>query len=72
MDIDPSIGLSRVQAPDRLESEPVEYHRRVRQAFWDIASADPEKYLVIDASEAADVIAAQIAERVSELMGRSR
>ena len=72
LDIDPSIGLSRVQAPDRLESEPVEYHRRVRQAFLDIASADPEKYLVIDASEAADVIAARISERVSELMERSR
>ncbi|MEC9128882.1 MAG: dTMP kinase, partial [Actinomycetota bacterium] len=51
LDIDPSIGLSRVQAPDRLESEPVEYHRRVRQAFLDIASTDPDKYLVIDASE---------------------
>ena len=38
----------------------------------DIASADPDKYLVIDAVEAADVIAARIAERVSELMGRSR
>ena len=72
LDIDPSIGLSRVQAPDRLESEPVEYHRRVRQAFLDIASADPEKYLVIDASEAADLTAARIAKRVSELMGRSR
>ena len=50
----------------------MEYHRRVRQAFLDIASADPEKYLVIDASEAADVIAARISERVSELMERSR
>ncbi|MEC7000661.1 MAG: dTMP kinase, partial [Actinomycetota bacterium] len=72
LDIDPSIGLSRVQAPDRLESEPVDYHRRVRQAFLEIASTDPDKYLVIDASEAADVIAARIAERVSELMERSR
>ena len=50
----------------------MEYHRRVRQAFLDIASTDPDKYLVIDASEAADVIAARIAERVSELTERSR
>ena len=53
-------------------SEPVDYHRRVRQAFLEIASTDPDKYLVIDASEAADVIAARIAERMSELMERSR
>ena len=42
------------------------------QAFLEIASTDPDKYLVIDASEAADVIAARIAERMSELMERSR
>ena len=48
------------------------YHRRVRHAFLDMASTDHEKYLVIDASEAVDVIAARIVERVSELMGRSR
>ncbi len=69
LDIDPSIGLSRVQSPDRLESEPIEYHERVRQAFLAIASNEPECYLVIDASQDPDAIAELIRERVAELLG---
>lgn len=69
LDIDPSIGLSRVQSPDRLESEPIEYHERVRQAFLEIAGKEPEHYLVIDASQDPDAIAGLIRERVAVLLG---
>jgi len=68
LDIDPAIGLSRVKDPDRLESEPIEYHRKVRQAFVDIARADPDRYLVIDAGGAPEDIAAQIRNRVTALL----
>lgn len=69
LDVDPSIGLSRVQSPDRLESEPIEYHQSVRQAFVDIAAADPDRYLVIDANQDKDAIAQQIRRRVADLLG---
>ena len=69
LDIDPRVGLSRVETPDRLESEPLEYHETVRQAFLDIASADPQRYLVIDAESTADAIAQQIRTAVAALMG---
>ena len=68
LDIDPAVGLSRVQSPDRLESEPIDYHQRVRQAFLDIASTDPQRYLIVDASQDADTIAEQIRVRVVELL----
>ncbi len=68
LDIDPAVGLSRVKDPDRLESEPIEYHRKVRQAFVDIARADPGRYLVIDAGGAPEDIAAQIRNRVAALL----
>lgn len=68
LDIDPAVGLSRVQDPDRLESEPIEYHRKVRQAFVDIARAHPDRYLVIDAGGAPEDIAAQIRNRVAALL----
>ncbi len=69
LDVDPAIGLSRVTSPDRLESEPIDYHQRVRRAFVDIAAADPTRYLVIDADQDKDAIAEQIRHRVTELLG---
>lgn len=69
LDVDPSIGLSRVQSPDRLESEPIEYHQRVRQAFVEIAAANPDRYLVVDADQDKDAIAQQIRRRVADLLG---
>ena len=69
LDVDPSIGLSRVQSPDRLESEPIEYHQRVRQAFVDIAAENPERYLVVDADQDKDAITQEIRRRVADLLG---
>lgn len=69
LDVDPTVGLSRVQSPDRLESEPIEYHQRVRQAFIEISKADPTRYLVIDANQGKDAIAEQIRARVAQLLG---
>ena len=71
LEIDPQVGLSRVQSPDRLESEPIEYHQRVRRAFIEIAHADPARYLVIDAGQDKDTIAEQIQTRVATLLGIS-
>ena len=60
LDVDPEIGLARVVGPDRLESEPLEWHRRVRQGFLDIAAAEPDRYLVLDASRPAEDLAVEI------------
>ena len=48
LDVDPTIGLSRLESPDRLESEPVEFHQRVREHFLQLAAADTDHYLVLD------------------------
>jgi dTMP kinase len=69
LDIDPALGLSRVKNPDRLESEPIGYHRKVRQGFLDIAQRDPDRYLVIDASTDIDQIAQAIRERIAPIIG---
>jgi len=71
LDIDPAVGLGRVKNPDRLESEPIDYHRTVRQAFLDIAGQDPDRYLVIDARGSTDAIAQEIRQRVSRLLAGS-
>lgn len=70
LDIDPVAGLSRMtHEPDRLESAGDEFHRRTRQAYLDRAAADPRRWLVLDANDAPDELAAAIRERVAGLLG---
>ena len=69
LDVDPALGLARVVGPDRLESEPLEWHARVRQGFLDIAAAAPDRYLVLDGSRPAEDLAVEIAVAVSTLVG---
>lgn len=68
LDIDPTDGLARFSERDRLEAEPLEYHRQVRAAYLAMAEDDPDRYLVINARDSVDQIAQAILDRVvSEL-----
>jgi dTMP kinase len=68
LDVDPEVGLARFVERDRLEAEPLAYHRSVRVAFLTLAEAEPDRYLVVDARADADAIAATILERVLRLL----
>ncbi len=68
LDLEPSAGLGRFEGRDRIEGESLDFHQRVRQAFLDMAAADPEHYLVLDARAAVEEIAAAIRERVEALL----
>ncbi|MEI8066042.1 MAG: dTMP kinase [Actinomycetes bacterium] len=67
MDLPAEIGLSRLQSTDRIESEPLAFHERVRQEFLNLANVDPERYFVVDATQSKESIHAQIVERISVL-----
>lgn len=69
LDVDPEIGLARFAQRDRLEAEPLEYHRAVRAAFLALAEAEPDRYLVLDARGGVDDVAAAILERVESGLG---
>lgn len=56
LDIDPAIGHTRFEGADRIESEPLEFHQRVRQHFLDLAAVDPAHYLVVDGARSPDEI----------------
>ena len=74
LDIDPSAGLDRAGsrgAADRLESESLAFHERVRYAFLDIAGGDPKRYLVLDATRPPDAIAEAVLARVRGLLPES-
>ncbi|MFL6172988.1 MAG: dTMP kinase [Marmoricola sp.] len=68
LDLEPSHGLTRFAERDRIEGEPLEFHRRVRQEFLALADRDPEHYLVQDAHGDVDEIAEKIRARVVELL----
>ena len=52
LDVAPEAARERfTEALDRLESEPVEFHARVRAGFLALAAADPVRYLVVDAGQ---------------------
>jgi dTMP kinase len=55
--------------PDRLEREKIEFFEAVRQAFLDMATAEPNRWLVIDARQSVDAMQDQIRARVSQLLG---
>jgi dTMP kinase len=68
LDLAPSAGLGRFEGRDRIEAESVEFHERVRAAFLELAAADPDHYLVLDARLPIDEIAAAIQARVAPLL----
>ena len=67
LDLPANVGLSRLKGADRLESEPLVFHERVRQEYLNLANSDPERYLVVDANQDIKEIHKLIIERVSAL-----
>ena len=71
LDLEPEDGLGRFEERDRIEGEPVEFHQRVRRAFLDMAAADPDHYLVLDARLPVEEIAAEIRAELDPLLDRA-
>lgn len=72
LDLDESLGRDRLTAArtkyDRLEAEQHEFHARVRAAYLELAAAEPQRFLVLDATDEVEAIAAAIRDRVRTLL----
>ena len=70
LDLDPVVGRARIAGGryDRLEEEVDEFHIRVREAYLALAAAEPERFLVLDATRPIEYLAASIRNRVSSLL----
>jgi dTMP kinase len=69
LDISPEQGLTRKRsARDRFESEDLSFHHRVREGYVKMAAAEPDRWLVIDASLSKGKIAEIIWDRMSQLL----
>jgi dTMP kinase len=67
IDLPAEIGLGRLKSKDRLESQPIEFHERVRQEFLQLAALDPERYLIVDGNQSIDDTHTAIISRVSQI-----
>ncbi|MGA5604611.1 dTMP kinase [Streptomyces griseoincarnatus] len=69
LDVSPETARERfTEAPDRLESEPAEFHARVRSGFLTLAAADPGRYLVVDAGQEAEAVTTVIRHRLDRVL----
>jgi dTMP kinase len=72
LDIPPEQGLARKRSlKDRFELEALAFHRRVREGYLKMAGAEPDRWLVIDASLPKAKVAEIIWSEVSALLPRS-
>ena len=76
LDVDPAVGLQRSRrrlAADgrdegRFEALDLGFHQRVRQSFLDQAAARPARSIVIDASQAAEAVQREAADRACAML----
>jgi len=74
LDLPPEVGLARAtqsSAPDRLESENMQFHQQVREGFLTIATVEPKRVKVVDAMGDTDVIAAEVQSLIDDLFSHS-
>ena len=73
LDIPAEDGMARARSRgdklDRYETMDIEFHRRLRQGFLDIAARDPERCAVVDASASTEDVADKIFTAVQIRLG---
>jgi dTMP kinase len=78
LDLPVTLGLERVRqrsgaAPtDRFEEEPAKFFERVREAYLDLARAEPQRIRIVNASGTVQDVQAQVASVLEALLARSR
>ncbi|GAA0930249.1 dTMP kinase [Streptomyces rhizosphaericus] len=69
LDVSPETARERfTEAPDRLESEPAEFHQRVRAGFLALAAADPARYIVVDAGQLPEAVTSVVRHRLDQML----
>lgn len=70
LDMDPQRAMARGGArADRFEALDVDFHRRVREGYLELAGADPERWVILDAGRDASRVREDIAALVSDRLG---
>ena len=78
IDIDPELGLERARVSgktkgpanehDRIESQGLEFHRKVRKGFLDLAKTEPDRFRILDGRKPIEEIHSMTIKIVEELL----
>lgn len=66
LDVPVQVGLKRAAArrggaaADRFEAEDIKFHQQLREAYRQIAAAEPQRCVLIDATEEPNIVAANV------------
>jgi dTMP kinase len=71
LDVPVELGLERAgkrSEPDRFELEKTDFFNRVRQAYLSMATNNPQRYKIIDASQTLEHVQLQIADTLNSFL----
>ena len=70
LDLDPAVGMARIggRPLDAFERMDLSFHHRVREGYLDIARAEKQRVVVLDASAAPDALQAAAARAVAVIL----
>jgi dTMP kinase len=71
LDVPVELGLERAgkrSEPDRFELEKTDFFNRVRQAYLSMATNNPHRYKIIDASQTLEIVQLQIADTLNSFL----
>jgi dTMP kinase len=74
LDVDPLAGLLRIQqrrTQDRIESEELRFHIKIREAYLALARKDPQRIYRIDASQSLDQVYEEGWKMVQQTLAKS-
>lgn len=74
LDLDPEIGMERANNRgelDRFELEQQSFFRNVRQGYLDIAAAEPERCVLIDASKPLEAVKLDLLTVLDQFLSRT-
>lgn len=69
LDIESRAGIQRKQTSGewtRMDAFTLAYHQRVRQGYLDLAAAEPQRWLKLDAARPADEVQAELRQAILE------
>lgn len=71
LDLDPALGFARATAGgvDRMEAEGLAFQERVRNAYLRLASEEPSRVRLVDASGKKDEVTARVLAALDDLWG---
>jgi dTMP kinase len=64
--VDPEVGMARQDDPDRIGREKAEFQARVAAAYLELAAQEPDRVVIVPASDEPELVS----KRILELMDR--